>query len=83
LAAIDDGWWALGRHYRVRAEPREWIDCADGRLLVLGHYTGQARVTKLPVEAGYAHLFTERDARLAELVQFTDTAVWRAAAGLQ
>jgi ketosteroid isomerase-like protein len=79
LDAIDHGWWAIARNFAIRAEPREWVDCVDGRLLVLGRYTGRARATKLPVEAAYAHLFSERDGRLAALVQFTDTAAWRAA----
>ena len=78
-AAIDDGWWAIGRAFELRAESLEWIPTVDGRLLVLGVYRGRARSTGRPVEAGFAHLWTARDSRLIALRQLTDTARWVAA----
>ena len=78
-AAIDCGWWAIGRAFALRAEPREWIDCVDGRLLVLGRYVGHARATRTPISAGYTHLFDGDRERLTSLIQLTDSALWLAA----
>jgi ketosteroid isomerase-like protein len=73
------GWWAIGREFAVRAEPREWISCADGRLLVLGRYVGTARATGRTLDAAFAHLWSARGGRLVALWQLTDTALWAAA----
>jgi 2-(1,2-epoxy-1,2-dihydrophenyl)acetyl-CoA isomerase len=78
-AAIQDGWWALGRAFKVRAEPEEWIETVDGRLLVLGTYRGSVRATGRPFEAAFVHLWQERDGRLFRLKQLTDTAQWLSA----
>jgi 2-(1,2-epoxy-1,2-dihydrophenyl)acetyl-CoA isomerase len=67
---IRDGWWAIGRAYRVGAQPADWIDCVDGRLLVLGRYRGET------VDAAFAHLWTAEAGRLTALWQLTDTARW-------
>ncbi len=79
--AIDNGWWELGRRYRVRANPTEWIPTVDGRLLVVGRYRGTARATGAEIDAGFAHLWsvTSDGLRLMTLQQFTDTARWRGA----
>lgn len=74
-----DTWWALGREYRVRPEPSDWIPCAGGRLLVLGRYAGSGRSTGREFEARLAHLWTARDGRLAHLWHLTDTAAWAGA----
>jgi ketosteroid isomerase-like protein len=71
-------WWELGRHYSVRPEPEEWVDCADGRLLVVGTYRGRERATGHVVEAAFDHLWTARDDRLVALRQLTDTVRWSA-----
>ena len=81
-AAIRDGWWAIGRAFRVRAEPEEWVETTDGRLLVLGTYRGRARSTGVAVEAAFAHLWTARDGRLVALRQLTDTVGWHDALAL-
>ena len=73
---IDNAWWALGREYRVRVEPSEWIPCAGGRLLVVGRYSGSARSTGREFEAKLAHLWSARDGRLTHLWHLTDTAQW-------
>lgn len=74
--ARDEGWWAIGRAFSVRAEPAERIRCADGRLLVRGRYRGHRRADDAPVDAEFNHLWSARDGRLVELRQLTDTARW-------
>jgi ketosteroid isomerase-like protein len=76
---IDKAWWPLGREFRLRLEPSDWIPCAGGRLLVLGRYVGSARSTGREFEARLVHLWTVRDGRLAHLWHLTDTAAWTAA----
>jgi ketosteroid isomerase-like protein len=75
-AAIAEGWWEIGRAYSVRAEPREWIRAADGRLLVVGRYHGRARATGRNFEAEFMHLWESAGGRLVTLRQLTDTAAW-------
>lgn len=75
-AMIEDGWWAFGRAFAVRVEPAEWIECADGRLLVVGRYRGRARTSEAPVDAAFAHLWTARDDRLCAVWHLTDSARW-------
>jgi 2-(1,2-epoxy-1,2-dihydrophenyl)acetyl-CoA isomerase len=77
MAAQRDGWWAIGRAFDLRVEPAEWIDCVDGRLLVIGRYVGCARASGAPIDAAFAHLWTARDGRLTQLWQLTDSALWR------
>jgi ketosteroid isomerase-like protein len=76
IAMRDEGWWALGRVFAARAEPREWIPCADGRLLVIGRYTGRARATGRVLDAEFAHLWSAAEGRLTRLWHLTDTARW-------
>ena len=75
-AMIDNGWWAIGRRFAVRAEPEELIPCSDGRLLVLGRYRGRERSTGAEVDAAFTHLWTAQGGRLTSVVQVTDTARW-------
>jgi 2-(1,2-epoxy-1,2-dihydrophenyl)acetyl-CoA isomerase len=79
-AMRDQGWWALGRAFAVRAEPLEWIPCADGRLLVIGRYIGTGRASGRSFEASFAHLWGAAGGRLVSLRHFTDTAAWSDAA---
>lgn len=74
--AMREAWWSLGRAYSVRAHPEEWIECVDGRMLVLGLYRGRARETGSEFEARFAHLFSASDGRLQSLRHYTDTAQW-------
>lgn len=75
-AMIDEGWWAIGRAFAVRAEPEEWIAGADGRLLVRGRYRGTSRDGGGVVDAAFDHLWSARDGQLASLRQLTDTVRW-------
>lgn len=75
-AMIENGWWAFGRAFRVRAEPSTWMICPDGRLLVLGSYVGAARESGGPIDAAFAHLWSARAGRLSALWQLTDSALF-------
>jgi ketosteroid isomerase-like protein len=81
VEARRDAWWEIGRAFRVRVEPEEWIECSDGRLLVIGTYVGRARSTGRDFEAAFAHLWRAREGRLTSVHQFTDTALWADALG--
>lgn len=76
---IEQAWWPLGRAFRVRVAPSQWIPCAGGRLLVVGRYEGSARSTGNEFEANLAHLWTARGGALTHLWHLTDTAAWAAA----
>src|SRR5688500_4794220 len=74
-AMIRDGWFAIGKHWAIRAEARSSTLLEDGRLVVQGIYRGQSRRARRPVAAPYVHVVTFRDGLIAELTQVTDTAV--------
>jgi 2-(1,2-epoxy-1,2-dihydrophenyl)acetyl-CoA isomerase len=78
-AMTEDFWWAIGRHYRARAEPSQFLPLADGGLLVLGRYTGTARHGKGRLDAAFAHVLRFTGGRISELAQYTDSARWAAA----
>jgi ketosteroid isomerase-like protein len=81
VTARTEGWWAIGRAFKVSVEPDEWVECSDGRLLVIGTYTGRARSNGREFGAPFAHVWGSRDGRLCSVHQFTDTALWSAALG--
>ena len=74
-----DFWWAIGRHYRARAEPEQFLPLADGGLLVLGRYSGTARAGGGQLDAAFAHVLRFTDGRISELTQYTDSARWAGA----
>jgi 2-(1,2-epoxy-1,2-dihydrophenyl)acetyl-CoA isomerase len=78
-AMAQDFWWAIGRHYRARAEPEQFLALADGGLLVLGRYTGTARDGGGRLDAAFAHVLRFTGGRISELAQYTDSARWAAA----
>jgi 2-(1,2-epoxy-1,2-dihydrophenyl)acetyl-CoA isomerase len=79
-AMYQDFWAQIGRHFEAaRAEPAEFSELPDGRLLVTGRYRGRARASGGLLDAEFAHLLTFADGRIARLVQLTDTAQWAAA----
>jgi ketosteroid isomerase-like protein len=69
-------WGRVARLFDIRPEPAEYLSTADGRLLVLGRYRGQARATGREVDAAFAHVLTVRGGRLQRLVQITDSQRW-------
>jgi ketosteroid isomerase-like protein len=75
-AMIDDGWWAIGRQFKVRAEPEAWYRCGSGRLVVTGRYRGHHRHSDLAIDAAFAHIWTSANGRLVALQQITDTVAW-------
>jgi ketosteroid isomerase-like protein len=78
---IDNGWWAIGARWAVRAQPARWLPCGAGELIVLGDYTGTSRTARLPLDAPFAHAWTTADGLLHSLRQYTDTALWRDSLG--
>ena len=76
---IDNGWWQFGRLYKIRVEPEEWIDCPDGRLLVIGRYVGTGRRTGVPFDAAFVHRFSATGGQLTTLWHLTDSAQFVAA----
>ena len=72
-------WGAIGRAYDLRAEPSEFLDLPDGRVLVTGRYTGTARSTGRPVDAAFTHTLSFSNGRIGGLDQLTDTHAWWAA----
>ena len=76
-----NAWGAIARHFEARAEPDRFLDLADGRLLVTGHYRGHGKQGGAPLDAAFAHLITIDQGRIKALEQYTDTARWHDAAG--
>jgi 2-(1,2-epoxy-1,2-dihydrophenyl)acetyl-CoA isomerase len=70
-------WWQLGRHYNVEAQPDAFHTLDDGRLLVAGHYRGEARRSGKKLDAAFHHMigFAD-DGRITSLDQLTDSAAW-------
>jgi 2-(1,2-epoxy-1,2-dihydrophenyl)acetyl-CoA isomerase len=75
-----NAWGAIARHFEARAEPDRFLDLADGRLLVTGHYRGKGKRGGAPLDAAFAHLITIDQGRIKALEQYTDTARWHDAA---
>lgn len=76
-----DGWGAIARHFEARAEPEEFLDLKDGRLLVKGRYRGRGKQSDAVLDAAFAHLIAIDQGRIKSLEQYTDTARWHDAAG--
>lgn len=76
-----NGWGAIARHFEARAEPGEFVDLADGRLLVKGRYRGRGKQGGAALDAAFVHLIAIDQGRIKSLEQFTDTARWHDAAG--
>lgn len=76
-----NGWGAIARHFEARAEPEEFLDLADGRLLVKGRYRGRGKQGGAELDAAFAHVIAIDEGRIKSLEQFTDTVRWHDAAG--
>jgi 2-(1,2-epoxy-1,2-dihydrophenyl)acetyl-CoA isomerase len=74
------GWGAIGRHFVARAEPDRFLPLLDGRMLVTGSYVGHGLRDGGPLEAPFAHIVSISQGRIDGLEQYTDTALWVAAA---
>jgi 2-(1,2-epoxy-1,2-dihydrophenyl)acetyl-CoA isomerase len=77
----DNFWWVIGRHFKAEADPEEFLDLADGRLLVTGTYRGAGRRSGGKLEATFTHVIGFKEGRIASLDQLTDTAAWHDALG--
>jgi 2-(1,2-epoxy-1,2-dihydrophenyl)acetyl-CoA isomerase len=77
----DNFWWVIGRHIQAEPYPDEFLDLADGRILVTGTYRGSGRRSGRKLEAAFTHVIGFKDGRISSLVQLTDTAAWRDALG--
>lgn len=75
-ACIEDGWWAIGAAFALRAHPERWLPAEDGPLVVLGTYRGSARRSGGALEAPFAHVWQAEEGVLRSLRQYTDTALW-------
>jgi len=73
-------WGRIGRSYRARAEPAEFAFLEDGRLLVTGRYTGEARAGGA-LDAEFVHVLSFADGRICGLTQLTDSGRWQEALG--
>jgi 2-(1,2-epoxy-1,2-dihydrophenyl)acetyl-CoA isomerase len=74
-AMIRDGWFMIGRHWKIRAEVGSCSAMDDGRMVVRGTYRGTSRRAGRPVAAPFIHVVAFADGRISELTQVTDTAV--------
>jgi len=75
------GWGAIARHFEARAEPEQFLELADGRLLVTGRYRGRGKHNGASLDAAFAHLITVDAGQIRTLEQYTDTARWHEAKG--
>lgn len=71
-AMIRDGWFTIGAHWRVRAEPETFTATTDGRLQVQGTYRGAGRGSGTPFTTWFAHVWEFRDGLISGLTQITD-----------
>ena len=76
-----NGWGRIAKHFEARAEPEQFLDLADGRLLVTGRYRGHGKQGGAALDAAFAHLIAINQGRIKSLEQFTDTVRWHEAAG--
>ena len=72
-------WGQVFGKLATRPVPEDYLEAADGRVVVLGRYLGTARESGRPHEAAFAHVLSFRDDRIARLVQITDSHRWHEA----
>lgn len=78
-AMMRDGWFTIGAHWRVKAQPEIFTVLADGRLQVQGTYRGTGRQSGSPLVTWFAHLWEIRDGLVCGLTQITDPTAFVAA----
>ena len=77
---LRDCWAQVFAKLDTRPLAEEYLATAGGeRMVVLGHYRGQARESGRPHEASFAHVLRFEDGRIVELIQITDTQRWHEA----
>lgn len=67
---------------QFRYEPHEFVDCANGKVLVLGRVHAQGRHSGMPFIGDFGHVWTIRDGRAAGVVAYRDAERARQEAGL-
>jgi hypothetical protein len=72
---------AVGAVYELGPVVDELLSVEPGRLVVVGRYVGAARATGLAINARFVWLVRVDRDQLTELIQVTDTALWRQALG--
>jgi ketosteroid isomerase-like protein len=81
-AMFERAWLPAYRTYWATPYPETTIVASDDTVVVLGHYRGVPPVTGTSFEAVFAHVFTLRNGKIAELRQITDSQRWVDAASL-
>lgn len=69
-------WGRVAKSFTARAEPAEFGLLDDGRLVVLGRYTGTAKANGGALDAEFVHVLSFTDGRISGLVQLTDSERW-------
>jgi ketosteroid isomerase-like protein len=73
-------WAQVFARLDTRPVAEEYLAMAgEERMVVLGHYRGEARGSGRLHEASFAHVLRFRDGRIVELIQITDTQRWHEA----
>ena len=57
----------------LKFEPREFIAQGD-KVVVVGHYEGRAKATGREYATYFVHVFTLREGKVSNFVEYTDTA---------
>jgi uncharacterized protein len=76
---LSECWGAVFTRLDTHPVPSEYLEAADGRIVVLGRYLGRARDTGRAHDAAFAHVLRFRDGRICGLVQITDSERWHEA----
>ena len=63
----NDNRWA---NFRFQSES---IDAVEGRVFVMGHYTGRSRTTNVPFSVAATHVYDVVDHHITRLRMFADT----------
>lgn len=64
----------LGRAYAIQLFSPDRFFAAGDRVVCLGHVEATAKATGRRIDTRFVHLFAVRDGRLAEFLEFADTA---------
>jgi ketosteroid isomerase-like protein len=65
-----------------RYDPEEFIDGADGSVVVLGQIHAQGRSSRMPLTGEFGHVWAVRDGRAAAVTAYRDRRSARNEAGL-